>query len=80
MAAKRRKQSRVAVNLLLNMIALGVCSLILAAAAAAAPIAVTPDGPLKGIETPAVNEYLGIPYAVPPVGPLRWTPPQPYGR
>jgi carboxylesterase type B len=26
----------------------------------------------------AVSEYLGIPYAVPPVGPLRWAPPKPY--
>jgi para-nitrobenzyl esterase len=48
---------------------------ILAPTAVAAPAIVTQSGPLKGIETPTMNEYLGIPYAVPPVGSLRWMPP-----
>ena len=41
---------------------------------------VTEDGPLKGILLPDIHAFLGIPYAAPPLGPLRWTPPQPYGR
>jgi hypothetical protein len=28
--------------------------------------------------TGEVAEYLGIPYAAPPIGPLRWAPPQKY--
>ena len=38
---------------------------------------VTDQGPLKGINTPTGSNYLGIPFAVAPVGNLRWRPPQP---
>ena len=35
----------------------------------------TADGRLRGKLTGQDQEYLGIPYAAPPVGPLRWAPP-----
>jgi para-nitrobenzyl esterase len=35
------------------------------------------DGQLRGKQAGATDEYLGIPYAAPPVGPLRWAPPKP---
>ena len=38
---------------------------------------VTTSGPICGIVSGSVSEWLGIPYAAPPVGPLRWAPPQP---
>jgi para-nitrobenzyl esterase len=41
---------------------------------------VTQSGPVKGIISRQTGEFLGIPYAAPPVGALRWTPPQPFGR
>ena len=41
---------------------------------------VTETGPLKGIETATQDEFLGIPYAAPPVGSLRWQPPKPPAR
>jgi para-nitrobenzyl esterase len=44
------------------------------------PAIVTEDGPLKGVISPGLNEFLGIPYAAAPVGALRWRPPQPHGR
>ena len=44
-------------------------------AAANPPIQIK-DGFVRGIETPTVDKFLGIPYAAPPVGDLRWKPPE----
>jgi para-nitrobenzyl esterase len=41
------------------------------------PIVGTADGRLRGQAAGTIDEFLGIPYAAPPVGPLRWRPPQP---
>ncbi|MGH3303783.1 MAG: carboxylesterase/lipase family protein [Streptosporangiaceae bacterium] len=38
------------------------------------------DGQIRGKAAGSTDEYLGIPYAAPPVGPLRWRPPQPPAR
>lgn len=37
----------------------------------------TTDGPVRGSVKNGVNTFLGIPYAAPPVGDLRWMPPRP---
>jgi para-nitrobenzyl esterase len=54
--------------------------LLQAAAALGSGVIPTDKGPVRGVETPLVKEYLGIPYAAPPVADLRWQPPQPATR
>jgi para-nitrobenzyl esterase len=45
----------------------------------ARPIALTESGFVIGFSTEGMNAFLGIPYAAPPVGKLRWRPPKRYG-
>jgi para-nitrobenzyl esterase len=40
-------------------------------------VVTTTGGTLRGMMAGRTDEFLGIPYAAPPVGPLRWRPPQP---
>jgi para-nitrobenzyl esterase len=56
-----------------------VCVSAGALAADRSPVIMTDDGPIRGSVAHGVASYLGIPYAKPPVGALRWRAPQPPG-
>ena len=39
----------------------------------------TNNGVVEGLEERGIGVFRGIPYAQPPIGPLRWQPPRPAG-
>jgi para-nitrobenzyl esterase len=63
------------INLLVAT-ALLIASALFSSTALAAPIR-TQSGLLEGVEQSGVTVFKGIPFAAPPVGPLRWRPPAP---
>src|SRR3984957_11814346 len=75
------KLSRLAVRSIIVAFAIALAGAFSAAPALADnPAIVTRNGPVKGFSIFGEEAYLGIPYAVPPVGNLRWMPPVPSGR
>lgn len=64
-----------------SVLALSVAAVALAGAVEPAPPQVTVEaGTIAGKTLDGVEAFLGIPYAAPPVGPLRWRPTQPAAR
>jgi para-nitrobenzyl esterase len=61
-------------------LALGACAGPVSVATDSGAIANAPAGQLEGRIENGVRVYRGIPYAVPPVGALRWQPPAPMPR
>ncbi|CAJ1454995.1 unnamed protein product [Effrenium voratum] len=51
-----------------------------ASAKAASAVVDTTTGQVQGNQLASVKEFLGIPFAQPPVGALRWAPPKPMDR
>ena len=49
------------------------------AAETSGPVVHTKEGPVQGSVRNGISSFLGIPYAAPPAGDLRWRPPQPHG-
>jgi len=44
------------------------------------PMVVTTEGIVAGVHRDGASEFFGIPYAEPPIGALRWQPPQPHAK
>ena len=73
--------SRATTLLVCLLVALAAAASVGAAARAQAPAVVKVDtGELQGVAHDGVVSFKGIPFAAPPVGDLRWRPPQPAAR
>jgi len=48
------------------------------AADSGGPVVHTAEGPVQGSVRNGISQFLGIPFAAPPVGDLRWQPPKPH--
>ena len=64
-------------RLLAVSLAMSLCATITVAVPPATPIVETAQGQVQGLVDDGILEYLGIPYAAPPVAELRFRPPQP---
>jgi para-nitrobenzyl esterase len=60
--------------------ALGARAAVATSASDQRPIVTIDGGPVRGVAVDGGYAFLGLPYAAPPIGQLRWRPPQPPAR
>jgi para-nitrobenzyl esterase len=77
-ARSRRKTTAIGAGIEFNLALIAAAAALAMPAtanAASSPEVITAKGPVEGIVVNGVAEFLGIPYAAPPIGDLRWKPP-----
>ncbi len=79
----RRRRWQAAVAVMATAVTAGLCARAIPSAATEVTCAAGTDvrttaGPVCGFVDDGVSEWLGIPYAAPPTGALRWRPPRPH--
>ena len=62
--------------LVTTLVAALLASVAVSAAAPGSPTVATDKGPIRGLAIDDMQVFRGIPYAAPPIGDLRWRPPQ----
>ena len=75
----RRITSKITLAAMIGVAAMGWVTPTSAEKLVGHPSARTESGLVIGSTTNGINQFLGIPYAAPPVAALRWAPPKPYG-
>lgn len=63
-----------------SLLALGALLVSAPAVAQSGPVVDAPSGAVRGTSDSDIETFRGIPYAVPPVGAMRWRPPAPMQR
>jgi para-nitrobenzyl esterase len=76
----RKRVSRFVVGRAISCVVALLALSLGAPAFATTPTVTVEQGVLSGVEVGSVEEFLGVRYAMPPVGDLRWRPPQPVSR
>jgi para-nitrobenzyl esterase len=80
MRSRRSVRALLVGPLVAALVSLSIVAPAPVSAAREEPVAHTDTGALRGVRSDGVDGFLGVPYAAPPVGALRWQAPRPAAR
>lgn len=76
--ARTTRVTRIAIAALAVLLLTAAAPAVAAASTTSSLVVQTDKGAIQGKRSNGVDSFLGIPYAAPPVGALRWRPPRPH--